>query len=121
MRLDHINLCVPEGGVDAEIRWLVDLLGYRRAEPGPEIARLGPLYWFEADDGTQVHLTIDAEHRPSKRAHTAVDLGDQLDPVIARVEASGQETFSIANDGRRQVFATDPAGNLWELIGPAVS
>jgi catechol 2,3-dioxygenase-like lactoylglutathione lyase family enzyme len=121
VRLDHVNLSVPEGGVDAEAHWLVDLLGYRSAQPGPESARLGTLHWFEADDGTQVHLTVDPEHQPSKRAHTAIDLGDELDPVIARVEASGQETFTITNDGRRQVFATDPAGNLWELIGPPVS
>jgi catechol 2,3-dioxygenase-like lactoylglutathione lyase family enzyme len=121
VRLDHVNLSVPEGGVDAETHWLVDLLGYRSAQPGPESARLGTLHWFEADDGTQVHLTVDPEHQPSKRAHTAIDLGDELDPVIARVEANGQETFTITNDGRRQVFATDPAGNLWELIGPPVS
>ena len=118
MRLDHVNLCVPKDGVADETRWLVDILGYRTVQPGPEIARLGTVHWFEADDGTQVHLTEDPEHHPSKRAHTAIDLGDQLDPVIAQVEASGRETFTITNDGRRQVFATDPAGNLWELIGP---
>ncbi len=121
MRLDHINLSVPEGGVDAEARWLVDLLGYKSAQPGPDSARLGPLHWFEADDGTQVHLTVDPEHHPSKRAHTAIYLGERLDPVIAQVEASGQEVFEITNDGRRQVFAHDPAGNLWELIGPSAS
>jgi catechol 2,3-dioxygenase-like lactoylglutathione lyase family enzyme len=119
VRLDHVNLCVPEGGIDAETTWLVDILGYRPVEPGPDIARLGAVYWFEADDGTQVHLTIDPEHHPSARAHTAIHLGDDLDAIIAKVEARGQEPFSITNDGRRQVFANDPAGNLWELIGPA--
>ena len=122
MRLDHVNLCVPEGGIEAETTWLVDILGYQRAEAGPEITRLaGSVYWFEADDGTQVHLTVDPEHHPSKRAHTAIYLGDDLDAVIRKVEATGQEPFSITNDGRRQVFANDPAGNLWELVGPPVS
>jgi len=118
MRLDHVNLCVPEGGVPNETRWLVDVLGYRAVPPGPEASRLGTPRWFEADDGTQVHLSVDPQHRPSGRAHTAVHLGDALDAVVARVEATGQTTTGRTFDGGRHVFATDPAGNLWELIGP---
>jgi hypothetical protein len=121
-RLDHINLCVPEtvdgtSGTDAEAAWLA-ALGYRRAEPGPEASRLGTLNWFEADDGTQVHLTIDANHAPSAAAHTAIRLGDALDATITQLEMSGHRCSTIAFDGDRHVFATDPAGNLWELIGP---
>jgi len=119
MRLDHVNLCVPEDGVADETRWLVDILGYRPAQPGPEASRFGSLHWFEAEDGTQVHLTVDPEHHPSARAHTAIHLGDALDAVLARVEASGQQSSGgLTFDGGRHVFATDPAGNLWELIGP---
>jgi catechol 2,3-dioxygenase-like lactoylglutathione lyase family enzyme len=121
VRLDHVNLCVPTDGVPAETRWLVDILGYQTAEPGPEASRFGTVHWFEAEDGTQVHLTVDAEHRPSGRAHTAIHVGDVLDDVIARVESSGQTTSAITFDGGRHVFATDPAGNLWELIGPPTS
>ena len=119
VRLDHVNLCVPEDGVAAETRWLVDILGYRKAEPGPEASGFGTLYWFAADDGTQVHLTVDPDHHPSGRAHTAIQLGDALDEVLARVEAAGQRPGNgLTFDGGRHVFATDPAGNLWELIGP---
>ena len=121
MRLDHVNLCVPTDGVAAETRWLVDILGYRRAEPGPDVSRFGTVNWFETDDGTQVHLTVDPEHRPSGRAHTAVHVGDDLDELVTRVEATGQDTSSVTFDGGRHVFATDPAGNLWELIGPPAS
>jgi catechol 2,3-dioxygenase-like lactoylglutathione lyase family enzyme len=120
VRLDHVNLCVPEDGVDAETAWLVDVLGYRRAEPGPDASRFGALHWFESDDGTQVHLTVDPEHHPSPRAHTAIQLGDALDDVLARVkETTGRDVpEGLTFDGGRHVFTTDPAGNLWELIGP---
>ncbi len=121
MRLDHVNLCVPTDGVPKETWWLVDVLGYQPAEPGPEASRFGRLHWFAAEDGTQVHLTVDAEHRPSRRAHTAIHVGDLLDEIVTRVESSGQETKAITFDGGRHVFATDPAGNLWELIGPPAS
>jgi catechol 2,3-dioxygenase-like lactoylglutathione lyase family enzyme len=120
--LHHVNLSVPETvdgapGTDAEAAWL-GLLGYRAVEPGPEIAAMTQVYWFEADDGTQVHLTPDADHAPSARAHTAVRVDDALDATIARIEATGQSCFTTSFDGDRHVFANDPAGNLWELIGP---
>ncbi len=116
--MHHVNLCVPEGGAEAEGEWLVEILGYRRAEPGPEVSRFGTLWWFEADDGHQVHLTVDADHRPSGRAHTAVRLDDALDGVVSRLEATGTSPRAMTFDGDRHVFTTDPAGNLWELIGP---
>ena len=115
--MHHVNLCVPEGGADAEADWLVNVLGYRKAEPGPEAAKLGALWWYEADDGHQVHLTVAAEHRPSPRAHTAIRIGDALDEVLARVEARGGKCHAMTFDGDRHAFTNDPAGNLWELIG----
>lgn len=123
MRIDHVNLCVPDDRVDAETSWLVDVLGYRPVTPGPDAAKFGTLYWFEADDGSQVHLTIDPEHRPSGRAHTAIHLGGDLDAVLDRVQTSSGQASSggITFDGGRHVFAKDPAGNLWELIGPPAS
>jgi catechol 2,3-dioxygenase-like lactoylglutathione lyase family enzyme len=64
---------------------------------------------------------VDPEHRPSARAHTALQVGDGLDDVVTRVAATGQDPSAITFDGGRHVFATDPAGNLWELIGPPAS
>lgn len=123
--LHHVNLSVPETidgapGTEAEAAWLLGL-GYRRIEGGPEISAMATVHWFEADDGSQVHLTLDPDHAPSARAHTAIRLDDALDPTIARLEASGVTTRTIEFDGDRHVFATDPAGNLWELIGPPVA
>jgi len=120
--LHHVNLSVPEmigdvRGTEAEAAWL-QLLGYRAIEPGPEIAAMAEVHWFEADDGTQVHLSPDPDHAPSARAHTAIRLDGALDDTIARIEATGQACLTTAFDGDRHVFANDPAGNLWELIGP---
>jgi catechol 2,3-dioxygenase-like lactoylglutathione lyase family enzyme len=119
--LDHINLSVPEkvgdtAGTDAEEGWL-KLLGYTRVQPGPEASQLGALWWFAAGDGTQVHLTVDPDHRPSTTAHTAIRLDGALDTTITGLESAGHRCTTIAFDGDRHVFATDPAGNLWELIG----
>jgi catechol 2,3-dioxygenase-like lactoylglutathione lyase family enzyme len=121
--IDHINLSVPpevdgQAGADAEASFLCDILGYEPVVPGPDAARLGDLRWFGASDGTQVHLTVDPEHHPSSRAHTAIRVGDMLDATIQRIKERGGESFAIEFDGDRHVFVNDPAGNLWELIGP---
>jgi len=125
--LHHVNLCVPptlrdgagdeQPGTDVERRWL-EMLGYRRVDAGPEISAMAQVHWFEGDDGTQIHLTVDPEHAPSARAHTAIRLDEALDPIVARLETAGHRCNTIAFDGDRHVFANDPAGNLWELIGP---
>jgi len=33
----------------------------------------------------------------------------------------GESPHAITFDGDRHVFTKDPAGNLWELIGPPVA
>jgi catechol 2,3-dioxygenase-like lactoylglutathione lyase family enzyme len=119
----HVNLSVPEDGARVEGDWLIEMLGYREVDGGPDIiAMLEPMgrrvWWFEADDGHQVHLSPNPDHLVVSAAHTAVRLDDDLDPCIGRLEAAGFETRTIAFDGERHVFVTDPAGNLWELVGP---
>ncbi|HMD45845.1 MAG TPA: VOC family protein [Acidimicrobiales bacterium] len=114
---DHTNLGVPEGGAEAEASFLVDVLGYRRVEAPPDIAaRFNPM-WFEGDDGCQIHLSVDPDHRPAARAHTAVRLGDDLATAVERLDAAGLGYTVSDGDARRVVFAKDPAGNRWELIG----
>ncbi|HLN15725.1 MAG TPA: VOC family protein [Acidimicrobiales bacterium] len=114
---DHANLGVPDGGAEAEAAFLVDVLAYRRVAAPPDIeARFHPM-WFEGEDGCQIHLSVDPDHRPAARAHTAVRCGDDLPAVEARLEAAGYEFKTNEGGGRRVLFVVDPAGNRWELIG----
>jgi catechol 2,3-dioxygenase-like lactoylglutathione lyase family enzyme len=113
-----VNLGVPVDGLEQETTFLVELLGYRRVEAGPEAQAFGTLWWFEGDDGAQVHLSADPEHRPAARAHTAIRLDDALDPTLDRLRGAGHECGELAFDGDRLVYTHDPAGNTWELIGP---
>jgi len=116
--MHHVNLSVPEDGAPAEAEWLVGVLGYRWADPGVDAGKLGARWWFDGDDGAQIHLSPNPDHAPSARAHTAIRLDDALDEVVGRIEAQGQQCRSMTFDGDRHVFAVDPAGNLWELVGP---
>jgi catechol 2,3-dioxygenase-like lactoylglutathione lyase family enzyme len=115
-RLHHVNLGVPPDGADAEAEFLVGVLGYRKVEPSAAAQGFGAR-WYEIDDGTQVHLSLDPDHRPAARAHTAVEFGDQLDAVAGRLRDAGVEFGDGEFDGRRILFCQDPAGNRWELRG----
>jgi hypothetical protein len=113
-RFHHANLGVPPGLDEAEGAFLVDVLGYRVMEVPPDLE--GRARWFEADDSSQIHLSVDPEHRPAARAHTAIVVDNG---VAARLDASGIAYQSAGRDNMTVVFCEDPAGNRWELRTPA--
>jgi catechol 2,3-dioxygenase-like lactoylglutathione lyase family enzyme len=117
----HVNLGVPEGGVEEEASFLIDVLGYRRLDPNPEVERFHP-NWFEADDGSQVHVGADPDHRPAARAHVAVAFGPGLADIEGRLKQRGIDYQSSQTPGfPPTIFCLDPAGNRWELRGDHAS
>jgi catechol 2,3-dioxygenase-like lactoylglutathione lyase family enzyme len=115
-KFHHANLGVRPDQEDAEAEFLVGILGYRRIQPPPIALGFGAR-WFEADDGTQVHLSLDPEHRPAARAHTAIDISGECEAIEARLTAAGIEFTAGDSNGQRIVNCADPAGNKWELRG----
>ncbi len=113
----HVNLGVPPAGIEAESAFLLDVLGYRILDPGEEMQRRGA-HWFEAEDGSQVHLSEDPDHRPAARAHVAVAYGPQLAEVRDRLARAACEfaEFDLPGGGKG-LFCQDPSGNRWELRG----
>jgi hypothetical protein len=114
-RLHHVNLSIPVGGADEESSFLLDFLDYRKLEltPGtPPAAK-----WFEAEDGTQIHLSEDPDHHPSARAHVAVQLGDYLTTLKKKFDDAGYAYRVFEGAEGRTLFCSDPAGNRWELRG----
>jgi catechol 2,3-dioxygenase-like lactoylglutathione lyase family enzyme len=118
----HVNLGVSPDDVDSEVTFLVDILGYRPVPLDPRLKGIGAR-WYEADDGSQVHLSADPEHRPAARAHVAVTYGAALADVEARLDRATISYDRGQLDGFPPVvMCRDPGGNLWELRGePAPS
>ena len=120
VRFHHVNLGVPPEGAAAQAAFLTDVLGYRTVDAGESLTAIGAM-WFEGDDGAQVHLSVDPEHRPAARAHVAIELGDDLAAVEQRLRTGGHDARVLAGrNGMRVVFCRDPSGNRWELRGDAV-
>ena len=84
-KFHHANIGVTPDQEEAEISFLVDILGYRRLEPSA-LAKGYGARWFEADDGSQIHLSVDADHVPPRpRSHRdRRDGRERADPEEAR-------------------------------------
>jgi catechol 2,3-dioxygenase-like lactoylglutathione lyase family enzyme len=119
LRLHHVNLGVPLGGVEAEEMFLLEILGYRRVPTPPELTNTfaRQARWFESEDGKQIHLSEDPDHRPAARAHVAVEVESDLPILVARLDQAGLEHSAFDSGDLHVVFCQDPAGNRWELRG----
>ncbi|MBL7495476.1 glyoxalase [Frankia sp. CNm7] len=112
-RFHHANLGVPPGLDEAEGAFLIDVLRYRKLDPPPGL--VGIARWYQADDGSEIHLSIDPEHRPAAHAHTAIEVDEGIE---ARLDAAGIAYRSGGFGDLVVTFCDDPAGNRWELRRP---
>lgn len=114
--IDHVQLAIPTGGDDAARGFYGGVLGLIEiSKPAPLAARGG--VWF-ASGPVQVHLGIEPDFRPAKKAHPAF-LVTELDALLERCRATGVavvEAEPLA--GSRRAHITDPFGNRLELIEP---
>ena len=117
IRMNHVNMGLPVGG-KADMIGFLELLGFHPAPMSEKMRTMGAT-WFEADDGMQIHLSEDPEHRAAARAHVAVDFGDELDDAASRLQAAGIPYEVGGNPELRVLFCQDPGGNRWELRGVA--
>lgn len=105
---------MPPGLEDQARGFYCGVLGLREiAKPGELAARGGA--WFDLG-GAQLHLGVEAEFRPARKAHVAFDV-DDLDTLAARCQAVGYAPR--ADDkipGIRRFFVDDPFGNRLELV-----
>lgn len=114
--LNHVQLAMPVGEEDAARRFYAGLLEIPEVQKPPHLAKRGGC-WFERDD-LKVHLGIEADFRPARKAHPAFIVSD-LPTLIARLEVAG---FPTVNDeplaGFSRCYVADPFGNRIELMEP---
>ena len=112
--LDHVQLAMPVGREEEADAFYCDLLGFDvLPKPAPLAARGGR--WYAAGE-VQVHLGVDAEFRPAKKAHPALVV-DGIDELAARLRAAGvTPRWEDDQPGMRHCYVDDPFGNRIELI-----
>ncbi|MFC5830541.1 glyoxalase [Nonomuraea insulae] len=103
--LHHVQLAAPPGSEPLLREFYAGVLGLREVPKPPELAKRGGV-WFRGD-GVEVHLGIEDDFRPARKAHPAF-LVDDLDDAEA----------DYLLPGYRRIYVSDPVGNRIELLHP---
>ena len=112
--IDHVQLAMPAGGEETARHFYRDLLGMKELPKPTELAKRGGC-WFESGS-VQVHLGVETEFHPAKKAHPALRCAD-YDGLTARLRDAGIEIKDDDNiPGVRRCHIFDPFGNRIELI-----
>ncbi|NNN01574.1 MAG: glyoxalase [Acidimicrobiaceae bacterium] len=113
-QLDHVQLAIPVGAEELCDGFYVGLLGFA-VQTKPPVLELRGGRWYRRDD-VQVHLGVEGDFRPARKAHPALAI-DGYDDLLERLRAAEVEV--LENDeiaGTRRCHVLDPVGNRIELI-----
>ena len=112
--IDHVQIAIPVGGEDQARPFYGALLGLTEVPKPAALAKRGGC-WFEGT-GVKVHLGVEADFRPAKKAHPAL-LVDNLSAMAERLAAAGLSvTLDDPVEGRERCYVDDPFGNRIELM-----
>lgn len=114
--LDHVQLAMPAGQEDAARKFYAGVLGLTEIPKPPNLAKRGGV-WFEG--GTlRVHLGVEAEFRPAKKAHPAF-LVEELGALAEYLTRAGVAVVTDEPlEGYERIYVADPFGNRIELLEP---
>lgn len=111
--LDHIQIAIPAQGEEKAREFYGALLGMHEV---PKPANLSPSgCWFERGS-VSLHIGVDPEFTPARKAHPAL-LIDDLARLRERIETAGYEAHDDKPvEGYDRFFTFDPFGNRIELM-----
>lgn len=115
-RIDHVQLAMPAGREDEAAAFYAGLLGIPLVPKPPHLAPRGGC-WFE-DGDLKIHLGVDADFRPARKAHPALIVDDLAALVHGLIDAGCAVTDDEPLAGFHRVYVDDPFGNRLELMEP---
>jgi catechol 2,3-dioxygenase-like lactoylglutathione lyase family enzyme len=114
LSLDHVQVAIPVGGEERARTFYVGILGLTEIAKPASMAGRNSI-WFVAGS-VNLHLGIEEDFHPAKRAHPALVV-DNLDDVVAACESAGLATRpDTSYNNFRRVHVFDPFGNRLELM-----
>jgi len=110
---------MPVGEEEAARKFYAELFGMHEVAKPAELAKRGGC-WF-ASGHVQIHLGVEENFRPAKKAHPALQCVD-YESFLARLRAAGVEvTEDGAIPGVPRCHVLDCFGNRIELVGRSAS
>jgi catechol 2,3-dioxygenase-like lactoylglutathione lyase family enzyme len=117
--IEHLQLAMPRGEEDRARAFYSGILGIPEIPKPPELAKRGGV-WFESEF-LKIHLGVEAEFRPARKAHPAL-LVEDLRALVALLRERGMQVVDDeALEGFMRVYVADPFGNRIELMEPSGS
>ena len=114
LAIDHVQLAMPPGREAVAREFFVNVLGMQEIPKPPALAKRGGC-WF-GSGGVQIHVGVEAEFRPAKKAHPAL-LVRNYDDLLRKLATAGCEyNESDEITGIRRCHIHDPFGNRIELV-----
>jgi|SRR5580658_1051473 catechol 2,3-dioxygenase-like lactoylglutathione lyase family enzyme len=112
--IDHVQLAMPAGEEEMARGFYEDLLGMTELPKPTALAKRGGC-WF-GSGGVQLHLGVESDFRPAKKAHPALRCRDYA-ALLQRLRDAGIEVTEPHDiPGVSRCHVHDPFGNRLELI-----
>ncbi len=114
MRLDHVQIAAPAGCEAAARKFYGEILGMEEIEK-PEPLRSRGGCWFQCG-ALQLHIGVEKEFRPAKKAHPAFALAD-IEKLKSELRLRNYLIVEDENlSDHRRFYTEDPWGNRLEFI-----
>jgi catechol 2,3-dioxygenase-like lactoylglutathione lyase family enzyme len=114
IRIDHVQLAAPEGCEAAAREFYGDILDLKELEKPPALRARGGC-WFQCGS-QQLHVGVEREFRPAKKAHPAFAVRN-LNNLREALFAHGIRVIDDeAIPDTPRFFAEDPWGNRLEFF-----
>jgi hypothetical protein len=91
LAVDHVQLAMPAGEEERARSFYNGVLGIKEMPKPPHLAVRGGV-WFE-DGALKIHLGVEKEFRPAKKAHPAL-LVEGLGGLVEKCQVAGYEVVS---------------------------
>jgi len=114
VRLDHVQLAMPPGREEEAEAFYAGLLGLERV-PKPESLAARGGCWFARGE-TAVHLGVEEDFRPARKAHPAFVVRDLPALEVALGVARVHVRPNLDREPGQGAYVDDPFGNRLELI-----
>lgn len=112
--IDHVQLAMPAGQEEQARAFYTGILGLAEVAKPLQLAGRGGA-WF-ASGAVQLHLGVEADFRPARKAHPAL----LVDDLAALLEVCRQHGVNIQTDvplaGYQRAHIFDPFGNRIEIM-----
>jgi catechol 2,3-dioxygenase-like lactoylglutathione lyase family enzyme len=113
-RLDHVLLAMPAGKESDARTFYGKVLGIPETMKPADLAGRGGC-WFE-DGELKIHLGVEKNFVPARKAHPAFIVEDLAGLTSALVEAGYSVSHDVPLEGYDRIFVDDPFGNRIELM-----